>query len=134
MYFQVFSGNWLMSSLYFFLNLLWCFVFNVFVIPSVNIYSLDFNMNCEWTDLHLFFFSSKAKGFDELIMTFLQIKLAESINLQDRFSVAQFHESLRSIKQLPTGRYVQCIMGLKPNISNYFQMCLRTSRANQLQY
>jgi len=35
----------------------------------------------------------------------LQAKLAEAINLQDRFAVAQLHETLRSIKQLPGGRY-----------------------------
>jgi len=46
---------------------------------------------------------SDAKSFDHLMMTMLQGKLAEAINLQDRFSVAQLHETLRSIKQLPTG-------------------------------
>ena len=40
------------------------------------------------------------------MMTVLQCKLAEAINLQDRYSVAQLHETLRSIKQLPRGRYV----------------------------
>ena len=40
------------------------------------------------------------------MMTVLQCKLAEAINLQDRYSVAQLHETLRSIKQLPRGRCV----------------------------
>ena len=38
-------------------------------------------------------------------MTFLQAQLAEAINLQDRSVVAQLHETLRSIRQLPSGRY-----------------------------
>ncbi|XP_057289562.1 GTPase-activating protein and VPS9 domain-containing protein 1-like [Hydractinia symbiolongicarpus] len=44
---------------------------------------------------------SDARSFDHLMLTMLQAKLAEAINIQNRFSVAQLHETLRSIKQLP---------------------------------
>ena len=55
------------------------------------------------------FSCSEARTFDILMMTMLQCKLAEAINLQDRYSVAQLHETLRSIKQLPRGRSVRLI-------------------------
>eukprot|EP00794_Sanderia_malayensis_P015998 gene15998-17609_t len=48
-------------------------------------------------------FPSGASNCSQLLMTFLQAQLAEAINLQDRSVVAQLHETLRSIKQLPNG-------------------------------
>ncbi|XP_065647423.1 GTPase-activating protein and VPS9 domain-containing protein 1 isoform X2 [Hydra vulgaris] len=56
---------------------------------------------------------SKATSFDQLLLTMLQAKLAEAINLQDRFSVAQLHETLRSIKQLPQGSCDQLVTQLE---------------------
>lgn len=54
----------------------------------------------------IFLLNSGASSCFQLFMTFLQAQLAEAINLQDRSVVAQLHETLRSIRQLPSDRYL----------------------------
>ena len=56
------------------------------------------------TNISFFKFHSGSSSCYQLFMTFLQAQLAEAINLQDRSVVAQLHETLRSIRQLPNGR------------------------------
>ena len=45
-----------------------------------------------------------ARNPGQELLTFLHVQLAEAINLQDRSLSAQLHETIRSVKDLPSQR------------------------------